>query len=141
MLLSLTNKGQWRTKWVVDSMSWPQLYKGLIESWKLWLNLCSLKWLKPSRSSVELGAGFMKWRIFFMRMPRSSLFYSEIVQRKKLFLRKLCFTLKMGMLCKFLEVWDECLTGIKWKNIEDPRFKNFVKKIKFSVLTSKCKGF
>ena len=39
--------GQWRKKWTVDSISFPQLHKGSTESWKLCLNLCSFKWLKP----------------------------------------------------------------------------------------------
>ena len=39
--------GQWRKKWTVDSISFPQIHKGSIESWKLCLNLCSFKWLKP----------------------------------------------------------------------------------------------
>ena len=64
----------------------------------------------------------MKWRIFFLnidklsesRMASSSLFHSERVEGKKEFLKKLCFTLKMGMLCTALEVWNECPTGIKW---------------------------
>ena len=134
VLLSLKNKGEWRRKWAVDSVPWPQLHKGLIESWKLCLNLCFLKLLKPIWSHVisltplglwqlwiELGAGLLKWRIFFLntdklselRKSRSSLFHSEIVEVENEFLKK-CFTLKMGMLCTYLEVWDECLTGIKW---------------------------
>ena len=35
-------------KWEVDSISRLQLHKGLIQFWKLWLNLCSLRWLKLS---------------------------------------------------------------------------------------------
>ena len=89
---------------------WPQLHKGLIESWKLWLNLCSLKLLKPSRSGVisltplglwqlqiELGAGLIKWRIFFLNIDKlselgmagSSLLHSEILEGKKEFSKKL----------------------------------------------------
>ena len=49
---SLLYKGQWRKKWVADSTSLPQLHIGLIESWKLCLNLCSRKWLRPSRILV-----------------------------------------------------------------------------------------
>ena len=64
----------------------------------------------------------MKWRIFFLninklselRMPWSSLFHSNIVEGKKEFLKKLCLTLKMGMLCTFLELNE--------KGIEDARF-------------------
>ena len=65
----------------------------------------------------------MKWRIFFLnidklselRMAEYSLLHSEIVEGKKEFLKKLFFTLKMGMLYTFLQVWDECLTEIRWK--------------------------
>ena len=53
----------------------------------------------------------MKRRIFFLntdklselRMPGSILFHSEIVEGNKEFLKKLCFTLKMGMMRTFLE--------------------------------------
>ena len=64
----------------------------------------------------------MKWRIFFLninklselRMPGSSFFHSKIVEGKKEFLKKLCLTLKMGMLCTFLKLNE--------KGIEDVRF-------------------
>ena len=39
--------GQWRKKWTIDSISFPQLHKGSTEFWILCLNLCSFKWLKP----------------------------------------------------------------------------------------------
>ena len=38
---------QWRKKWAVDSILFPQLHKGSTESWKLCLNLCCFNWLKP----------------------------------------------------------------------------------------------
>ena len=77
-----------------------------------------------------MGAGLMKWRIFFLnidklselQMAGSSLFHSEIVEGKKEFLKKLCFTLKMGMSCTFLKVWDECGQEINGKGIEDAHF-------------------
>ena len=50
--LSIIYVGQWRRKCAVDSISKPQLQNGFKESWKLCLNLCSRKWLKPSRSLV-----------------------------------------------------------------------------------------
>ena len=52
MQRALLYKGQWRKKWITGSTSLPQLHKGLIESWKLCLNLCSRKWLRPSRNLV-----------------------------------------------------------------------------------------
>ena len=78
--LSLIKKGQWRKKWVMDSISWPQLHKGFNVSWKLCLNLCSLRWLKPSLSLVislillglgisktEFGEGRMKLSFFSLK--------------------------------------------------------------------------
>ena len=50
-LLTL-NMGQWRRKWDVDSTSKPQLQSGFKQFWKLCLNLCSRKWLSPSRRRV-----------------------------------------------------------------------------------------
>ena len=51
---SLLYKGQWRKKWIVDSTSLPQLHIGLIESWKLWLNLCSREWLNNFNRVVAI---------------------------------------------------------------------------------------
>ena len=48
---SLLYQGQWRKKQITDSTSMQQLHIGLIESWKC-LNLCSRKWLRPSRILV-----------------------------------------------------------------------------------------
>ena len=100
--LSLVNNAE--KKWVVDSIPWQQLDKGVKNSWKLYLNLCSLKWVKPKRSHVislivlelwqlytELAAGLINWRIFFLNVTKLAelrwlgfnLFHSEIVERKK----------------------------------------------------------
>ena len=49
--LLFMKRGQWKKKWIIDS-SRPQLHKGLIRSWKLCLNLCSRKILRPSLSLV-----------------------------------------------------------------------------------------
>ena len=49
---SLLYKGQWRKKWIADSTSLPQLHIGFSVSWKLCLNLCSRRWLSPSRIRV-----------------------------------------------------------------------------------------
>ena len=53
--LSIIYVGQWRRKCAVDSLSKPQLQNGFKKSWKLCLNLCSRKWLKPSRSLHSFG--------------------------------------------------------------------------------------
>ena len=42
-----------RKKWVVDSTSKLQEHNGFKQSWKLCLNLCSLRWLCPSLSLVS----------------------------------------------------------------------------------------
>ena len=49
---SLLCKGQWRKKWIADSISLPQLHIGFSVSWKLCSNLCSCRWLSPSRIRV-----------------------------------------------------------------------------------------
>ena len=49
---SLLYREQWRKKWMADSVSLPQLHMGLIVSWKLFLNICSCRWLRPSRIRV-----------------------------------------------------------------------------------------
>ena len=49
---SLLYKEQWRKKWIADSTSLPQLHIGFSVSWKLCLNLCSRRWLSPSRIRV-----------------------------------------------------------------------------------------
>ena len=41
-----------RKKWIADSTSLPQLHIGFSVSWKLCLNLCSRRWLSPSRIRV-----------------------------------------------------------------------------------------
>ena len=149
--LSLVNNGQWRKKWVVDLIPWPQLGKGFKDSWKLCLNLCSLKRLKPRRSRVisliplglwqvytELAAGLKNWRIFFLNVRKllelqklgSSLFHSEIVDGEKEFLNKLCFDLKMGRLWTFLVAYGAPLTGIKWKRYPGCWFLYIYKKDK-----------
>ena len=96
----------------------------------------------------QFETGLMNWRIFFVNIcdvselwrPGPSLFHSEI-EGKKEFLKKLCFTLKMEMLCTFLKVSDERLTGIKWKTFWKCSFlKTFLKKREFSVPTSESKG-
>ena len=48
--LSLVNNGEWRKKWVLNAIPWPQLHKRFKNSWKLYLNLCLLKWFKPRRT-------------------------------------------------------------------------------------------
>ena len=46
---SLLYNGQWRKTLIADSTSLLQLHLGLNVSWKLYLNLCSRRWLSSSR--------------------------------------------------------------------------------------------
>ena len=73
--LSLIKKGQRRKKMSRWLNTWSQLREGFIFSWKLRLNLCSLKWVRRSLSLVisliplglwqsEFGKGRMKLSIF-----------------------------------------------------------------------------
>ena len=122
--LSVIYMEQWRRKYAVDSIPKPQLQNGFKESWKLCLNLCSRKWLKPSRSLVSnliplglwqlkrLSDGLINFRILFLRILKlleflmlwSNLFHSIIVDRKKeFFSKKVCLVLQKEMLCIFLE--------------------------------------
>ena len=151
MPLSSIKKRQWRKKWVADSISWPQLHKGFIVSWKLCLNLCSLRWLRPSLSLVisliplglrisktEFGEGRMKLSIFslkteilleFLRLG-SKLFHSIITDGKKEFLKKLCFVLIRGILLSVLVAYGVHLTGMRWKGILDVHFWKLYKRDK-----------
>ena len=67
---------QCRKKWVADSTSKLQVHKGFRQLSKLWLNLCSLRWLSPSLSLVSnfkpnelwiLYTGAANGRILFIR--------------------------------------------------------------------------
>ena len=100
------------------------------------MNLCSLRWLRPSLSLVisliplglrisktEFGEGRMKLSIFplkteilfeFLRLE-SKLFHSIKADGKKQFLKKLCFVLIRGMMLSVLVAFDVYLTGMRWK--------------------------
>ena len=73
------NTGQWRRKCEVDSLSRPQSQIRFKQSWKLCLNLCSLKWLIPTlslvisliplwspQSKTLLGEGLTNFTILFL---------------------------------------------------------------------------
>ena len=79
---SLLYMGQWSKKCVVDSTSAPHLHNGFSESWKLYLNLYSRRWLRPRRSLVRnlipcglwhsntlLGEGLINFRLVFLKVP------------------------------------------------------------------------
>ena len=123
VFLSVRKLGQWWRKWHVFSMLQPQVQTGFNVSWKLFLNLCSWRWLSPSRNLVKYLIPFRLWRpnmlfvvslinfkIFFLKILRlgefwisgSSLFHSMMTDGKKVFLKKLCLILKWGILFAFL---------------------------------------
>ena len=113
-------------KWADVSISLPQPQIGLSESWKLCLNLCSRRWLKPNLNLVNnltplglwqlktvLPEGRMKFKSVFLkifklselRIFRSSLFHSITAEGKKEFRKKLCFTLNKRILLVFLVLY------------------------------------
>ena len=108
---------QWSRKWLVVSTSYPQEQKGFIVSRKLWLNLCSRRWLKPSLSLAKnfwssgwwqlktlFGDGLISVKNFFLKTDKlsafrtlaSKMFHSFIEEGKKVFLKNSCLTLKGG---------------------------------------------
>ena len=123
--LSIINVCQLQRKCVVNSISKPQPQNGFKESWKLCLNLCSRKWLKPSCSLVInlvplafwqlkrlLADGLINFTILFPKLLKLLeflmlwliLFHSVTVDGKKQFLEKVCLVLKQGILCIFLVI-------------------------------------
>ena len=105
----------------------------LSESWKLCLNLCSQRWLKPNLNLVNnltllglwqlktvLSEGRMKFKSVFlkrfklseMRIFRSSLFHSITAEGKKEFRKKLYFTLNREILLVFLALYVLTEVGI-----------------------------
>ena len=107
------------------SISRPQLQRGFRLSWKLSLNLCSRRWLGPSLNIVTnlipfqlwhweilLGEGNINFKILFLKTLKlaecwkegSSLFHSEAVDEKNVFLKKSSLWLKKGVLATCL-VW------------------------------------
>ena len=133
MFLSERKLGQWRRKSHVFSTLQPRVQSGFNESWKLFLNLCSWRWLSPSLRLIKylipfrfcklnmfFGVGLLNFKIFFLKILRlgafwisgSSLFHSMMTDGKKVFLKKLCLTLKWGILFPFLVKCDLVNLGI-----------------------------
>ena len=76
--LSFEKLGQWRRKWADFSISLPQLQIALSESWKLCLNLCSRRWLKPNLNLVNnlLLLDYDNWKQYFQKDVWSSKVFS-----------------------------------------------------------------
>ena len=140
---------QWKKNWVIYSISFPQLHKGSTESWKLCLNLCSFKWLKPILRLFRnfnfsglfmwktlLEFGLMKFNKCFLKIfkeaelqiSRSSLLQSLITYGKNLFLKKLCLILKGVMLFEFLVMCILLLLGIKLNKYRGDLLLSILKK-------------
>ena len=100
---------------------------------EVFLNLCSWRWLSPSRNLVKYWTPFRLWhpnmlfavglinfKILFLKILRlgafwisgSNLFHSMMTDGKKVFLKKLCLTLKWGILFAFLAVYGLFNLGI-----------------------------
>ena len=105
------------TKWIV--------------SWKLFLNLCSWRWLSLSHNLIKYLIPFMLWGFW---ISGSSLFHSMMTDGKKVFLKKLCLTLKWGISFAFLVEYGLFNLEIILKRYFGRSvFQNFVKAEKFSV--------
>ena len=56
---------QWRKKCDVDSIYKLQVQSGLTQFFKLWLNLCSFRWLSPSLNYVSTQRPNVMYRIWW----------------------------------------------------------------------------
>ena len=134
----------------------------LSESWKLCLNLCSQRWLKPNLNLVNnltpLGLWQLKtvltegrkmfksvflkiFKLSELRIFRSSLFHSITAEEKKEFRKKLCFTLNRGTLLVFLVLYVHTEVGIILNKYFEHLYLKIFKKQQFPVPSSFFKGF
>ena len=63
--LSVICMGRWRRKCAVDSISKLQLQNGFKESWKLFLNLFSLKYYSVHATFIPAGRALVGWYWFW----------------------------------------------------------------------------
>ena len=97
--------------------------------------------------NVLLGEGLINDKILFLKvsifseflMLQYNLFHSTIVEGKKVFLKKPCFTFITVILLNFLVLYDILCVGMI-KVLRRLRFKYFVKTAKFSIPTSLLKS-
>lgn len=92
---------------------------------------------------TEFENGGINYKMWFLNvfLPKfrkliSNLLHLMILDRKRKFLKELCFVLKNGKLKKFLLLYNECFTGIKLKRYWGLWFLNVVKQTKLSALMS-----
>ena len=111
-----------RKKCSVVSISLPQEHNGFIESWKLCLNLCSLRWLSPRRSlvkcfkprglctpNINLGFGRIDFKMEFLNMVNGKflvliqiLFHSCILCGKNEYLKASVLVFNNGIFSRCL---------------------------------------
>ena len=137
----------------------PQVQIGFNVSWKLCLNLCSRRWLRPSlildryliasgswQLKILLGFGRINFKILDLNklrfwMSESSLFHSVITEGKKRIL-EVVFCIKLWDVVR--RSWS-MIRIIFRNNIEKILrklfFNNFLKSTKFAVPTSLPKWF
>ena len=112
--LWLLNKEQWREKCIFVSTSRPNEQTGFRVSWKLYLNLCSRKWLRSKRSLVRYLIHLQLWQL-------KTLFVDSLINfknsgwKKKNFWKKLCLVWNRVILSVFLVLWFEFFVGIRLK--------------------------
>ena len=88
MFLSERKLGQWRRKWDVFSTLQPRVQSRFNVSWKLFLNLCSWRWLSPSLRLIKylipfrfcklnmfFGVGLLNFKILFLKILRLGAFW------------------------------------------------------------------
>ena len=122
-------------KWEIYSTSKLHANNGLMQFWKLWLNLCSFKWLRPNcnlinkRSQAKLqtlkvaeGCGWIRLSKcclnilkINLRISKSSLFHSGMVHGKKEFLNESVLQWYVGISSKFRVLYERDSWGINWK--------------------------
>ena len=119
----ISKQGAVKKKCVFVSTSRPQEQNGFRVSWKLDLNLCSRKWLRPRRSlgryliplqlwqlNTLFGDGLINFNKLFLKTIRlaalrrlgSNLLDSTTMDGKKEFLKKLCLVWNGVILSVFL---------------------------------------
>ena len=148
--LSCIKFRQWRRKYLVVSVSLPQSQIRFNESQKLWRNLCSRRWLKPTlylarkfkpkyqqTLKILLEKGLINFKIHFLntgyeggpRILRCNLFHSIIADGKYTFFKMLWLTFIKGTFFEFHVEYVIDGLGIKLKNTMGFHILLFSKKV------------
>ena len=70
---------------------------------------------RPSFSEVTLRRGCSPVNLLHIFRTPFPMNTSERLLLKKEFLKKLCFLMRMEMVCTVVEVYGACIAGVKWK--------------------------